>query len=320
MTGITVGVLRGGPSSEYDVSLKTGGAVLRNLPAHYKPVDILIDKNGVWHRCGVPFSPQRIIRHIDVIFNALHGYYGEDGKVQNLLDSLLIPYTGSSSLASALGMNKALAKENFRRRGIKTPYAVILKRQSFGEDKALQLWRSMPQPSIIKPVSGGSSLGVVIAKNYNEFLNGFDHSFHFSDAVLVEEYIKGREATCGVIERFRGQELYALLPTEIIPPKGRFFDYESKYGGEAREMCPSHFSTTEKRRLMDCAIAAHKALGLRHYSRSDFIVSSRGVYLLEVNTSPGLTEESLWPKACSAIGCSLPDFLDHVIQLALNKY
>src|SRR3989344_3833242 len=283
MTGITVGVLRGGPSSEYDVSLKSGGAVLRNLPAHYKPVDILIDKNGVWHRGGGPFSPQRIIRHIDVIFNALHGYYGEDGKVQNLLDSLLIPYTGSSSLASALGMNKALAKENFRRRGIKTPYAVILKRQSFGEDKALQLWRSMPQPSIIKPVSGGSSLGVVI-------------------------------------ERFRGQELYALLPTEIIPPKGRFFDYESKYGGEAREMCPSHFSTTEKRRLMDCAIAAHKALGLRHYSRSDFIVSSRGVYLLEVNTSPGLTEESLWPKACSAIGCSLPDFLDHVIQLALNKY
>lgn len=313
-----VGVLRGGPSSEYAVSLKTGGAVLRNLPAHYTPVDILIDKSGKWFSGGVSLPPERIIPRMDVIFNALHGQYGEDGKVQQLLQRWGVPYTGSTSLASALGMNKAMAKRIFKSKGIKTPHAVVLKRNTGWNKHASELYRSTPQPSVIKPVSGGSSVGTTIAHNFTDFFEGLKHAFHFSDSLLIEEYIKGREGTCGVIDRFRGQECYALPSIEIIPPSGRFFDYENKYDGSTREICPSHFSQAEKKEIMDIAIRAHKALGLRHYSRSDFIISKRGIYILEVNTLPGLTEESLLPKACKAIGCSFSDFLDHTIQLALE--
>lgn len=315
----TVGVLRGGPSSEYKISLQTGGAVLRNLPPQYKPIDILIEKNGAWFCGGVSLPPERIIPRVQVIFNALHGYYGEDGKVQQLLDKWGVPYTGSRSLASALGMNKAMAKRIFRTEGIKTPHAATFQRNTAWNKNAFELYRSFPQPSVIKPVSGGSSIGTTIAHTFADFFEGLKRAFHFSDSVLIEEHIKGREGTCGVIDRFRGQEYYALPPIEIIPPSGRFFDYENKYDGSTREVCPAYFSQSEKREIMDLAIRAHRALGLRHYSRSDFIVSKRGIYILEVNTLPGLTEESLLPKACKAVGCSFPDFLDHTIQLALGR-
>ena len=136
---------------------------------------------------------------------------------------------------------------------------------------------------------------------------------------MVEENIKGREATCGVVDKFRGNDFYSLLPIEIIKPeKSDFFDYEAKYCGGSQEICPGNFSRDEKEAIQELAVAAHKVLGLRHYSRSDFIISpGRGIYILEVNTLPGLTAESLLPKSLQAVGCSLPDFLDHLITLAL---
>ena len=319
MAHITVGVLRGGPSSEYDVSLKTGEAVLKNLPPQYKPLDILIDKKGLWHFGGVALSPERIIRRVDVIFNALHGYYGEDGKLQQLLDAWGIPYTGSRALSSALAMNKMMAKRIFKDHGIKTPHAVFLKRDTDFAERIHELYRRSPQPSVIKPTSGGSSLGIRVARNFNDFEDAIKHAFLFADSILIEEYIGGREGTCGVLEKFRGQEQYALPPVEIIPPHGRFFDYDVKYDGSTREICPASWSLEEKREVIETALKAHKALGLRHYSRIDFIVSSRGIYVLEANTLPGLTEESLLPKACAVVGCTFSQFLDHTIQLALSR-
>ena len=138
--------------------------------------------------------------------------------------------------------------------------------------------------------------------------------------MIVEECIKGREATCGVIDNFRDTKHYSLLPIEIIKPRNRdFFDYQCKYDGTTQEICPGNFSQKEKQALQNLSVKIHKALGLRHYSRSDFIVSPGGIYALEVNTLPGLTSESLFPKAMAAVGCDYLGFLDHLLNLALRR-
>lgn len=320
MHKIRVGVLRGGPSNEYEVSLKTGATVLNNLKKDkYNPRDIFIDKNGIWHLEGKPMKPLEALDHIDVVFNALRGNFGEDGKLQHILESCNVKFTGSGSLASALGMNKVLSKEIFRREKIKTPQHKILDSIHKMKEHILNLFRSFSLPIIVKPVSSGSSVGVYIIKDYPSFepaiINAFDHS----DSVMIEEFIQGKEATCGVIDDFRDQRYYALPPVEICPHNG-FFDYEAKYQGRSDEIVPGNFTADEKAEIESMAILAHKALGLRHYSRSDFIIHPhRGVFILETNTLPGLTPESLLPKSLNAVGASLPHFLDHIVSLALSE-
>ncbi len=321
MSRLRVAVLRGGPSSEYDVSLATGRSVLTHLDEdRYQPLDVLITRDGVWHFRGMPVEPERVARQADVVVNALHGSYGEDGGVQRVLESLRIPYTGSRAVPSAAAMHKAVAKEYLRAHGVKTPRHVVFPVSHDLNQRVVELFRNFPQPSVIKPVNAGSSVGVTVARTFAEFENGIVHGFQFSPTLLIEEYIVGREATCGVVDQFRGEDTYALFPIEIVPPReNAFFDYHAKYSGASDEICPGRFSASEKKEIQDLALLAHQSLGLRHYSRSDFIVSPRGVYFLEVNTLPGLTEQSLVPKALAAHGVSLPEFLDHVINLAVAE-
>lgn len=293
---------------------------MKNLPEKYSPVDVFIDKSGVWHIQGIPHEPHQALKKIDVAFNAMHGEYGEDGKVQKILDTFSIPYTGSKTLASALGMNKVLAKKIFKSHNIKTPYFKVESKNEDIDKIASKLFNTFSIPAVVKPISSGSSVGVSIAYDFQDLKKALVKAFEYSETVLVEEYIKGREATCGVVDKFRGDDFYSLLPIEILKPeKSDFFDYEAKYCGSSQEICPGNFSQSEKQAIQDLAISAHKALGLRHYSRSDFIISPRrGIYILEVNTLPGLTEESLLPKSLNAIGCSMSDFLDHLITMALK--
>ncbi|MDO8492276.1 MAG: D-alanine--D-alanine ligase [bacterium] len=317
-----VGVLRGGPSSEFDVSLATGKTVLDNLPEDlYQPIDIFIDQKGEWHRRGIPVTPERAVMDIDVIFNALHGQYGEDGKVQQLLDHFKMPYTGSGALASAVGMNKILAKKHFVQKGIKTPYYKVIEMSPNLDEKLVEIFRTFPQPSVIKPYNGGSSLGVTVARNFNEFCQSTANAFHYSPKIIIEEYIDGREGTLGLIENFRQMPIYALLPVEIQPINGRtFFDYEAKYAGHSNEICPGNFSKGEVEEIIKAVSASHEAIGGRHYSRTDFIIHPRrGIYVLEVNTLPGLTESSLIPKSLQALGIKLSEFLHHIISLAQRK-
>ena len=319
MSMIRVGVLRGGPSREYDVSLQTGQSVLTYLPEHYKAHDILITKDGVWHWQGIPTTPDKVAGQVDVFFNALHGEYGEDGRLQNILDQLGTPYTGSGTFASAVGMNKELAKEVFRRQGLKVPQGLRIGRQEEG-NQARKIFEKISPPWIVKPLASGSSVGLFFARAYPELVRAIKKSLEISPNILVEEYIRGREATCGVVDNFRGQRYYALPAIEIRKPGGKqVWDYTDKYSGETEEICPGNFTPEEKRSLEEMTIKAHDALGLRHYSRSDFILSPRGIYVLETNTLPGMTAESLLPKALAAVGCKYPDFLDHVIRLALEK-
>jgi D-alanine-D-alanine ligase len=322
MSKIRVAVIRGGPSTEYEVSLKTGESILKNLPKKYEAVDVFIDKEGIWHIKGKPIKPQELSHKCEVVFNALHGQFGEDGTVQKILEDLHIPFTGSKSLASAIGMNKALSKDFFKKHGLKVAHGKVIKKSEYNKHTASELFKSFPQPSVFKPVRGGSSVGTSIAHTIEEIHKALDKAFLYDDQVLIEECIKGKEATCGVIENFRNEHLYALLPVEIVPNKGKFFDYDTKYGTETGEVekCPGNFTLEESKKIQELAKEAHKAIGARHYSRSDFILHpKRGIFILEINTLPGLTTESLVPKEIKAIGSSYGEFLGHLIELALKR-
>ena len=318
MPKIRVGVIRGGPSSEHEVSLETGRAMLEHLPEHYEGVDIIIGRDGVWRIGGEPVRLDELGDFVEVILNGLHGEYGEDGQVQRELDRFGMPYTGSGTAPSATAFNKELTKEFFNRHGIKTPLHVTLAAGAVSDVRLREIFSTHAPPYVVKPVRAGSSVATYIAHTLPELVEGVHSAFAQGfDEVLVEEYIKGREGTCGVIDDFRGEKHYALPPIEIVPPPdAAFFDYRVKYDGSTREICPGNFTHEEKQTMQDAARAIHEALGLSHYSRSDFIVSPRGVYALEVNTLPGMTLESLLPKALDAVGMSYQDFLDHLVRLA----
>lgn len=331
---IKVGVIRGGISGEYEVSLKTGSNVLSHLRADklnekYKAIDILIDKEGVWHINGKPVAILDVFHSVDVIFNALHGDFGEDGKVQQMLDGWKIPYTGSGAFPSALGYNKVLAKEQFNLLGIKTPNHIIIPKYNeedadikvYSKKTAKQIHALLSPPWIVKPLSGGSSVGMRVARTYPELMDAFEDGVNKEVDVLVEEMIEGKEATVGVIDNFRDKAVYVLPATEIRVHKGKsFFDFEAKYKGMSKEICPGNFTNSEKLELEKLASLIHIGLNLSHYSRSDFIIHpKKGIYALEVNTLPGLTDESLIPKMLKAVGADVPSFIDHIIKLALKK-
>jgi len=321
MQRIKVAVLRGGPGVESEVSMKSGKNILENLSDKYIPVDVFVAKDKAWYLDGVSITPEKLFRIADVVFNAMHGEYGEDGKVQQLMDHFGVKYTGSRALASALGMNKALTKDIFIKAGLKTPVYKVIKKGDNLEGIDQVIFKTFPMPGIVKPGGSGSSIGVSLVKTLKEILPAIEKALKYSNVVIVEEFIKGKEATCGVVENFRGETIYPLLPVEILQPKEfEFFGYDAKYSGCSCEVCPGNFSDKEKKTIQNMAVEAHRILGLRHYSRSDFIVSpKRGIYILEVNTLPGLTKESLLPKSLEAVGCSLTHFLDHVITLALEQ-
>ena len=317
---VRIGVLRGGPSPEYDISLKSGEHVLSHLRETHKPVDIFIGRDGAWHMHGVPRSPDRILKHVDVVFNALHGAYGEDGGVQEILEHHGVPYTGSDRFSSAMAMNKHFTKERVRAGGIKTPISVMVRNTENISSVARNIFSSFPHPLIVKPTSGGSSLGLYLVDSIADLTVALETIFAVYDSAVVEEYISGREVTCAVVDDFRGQEVYALPIIEIITsPESPLFDYHSKYIQEAREICPAHIPLDMKREIERQSAQIHSLLELSHYSRSDFIISpTRGMYFLEVNSLPGMTTSSLMPKSFEAVGVTMPEFIHHVLRLALN--
>ncbi|MGD0328237.1 MAG: D-alanine--D-alanine ligase [Minisyncoccia bacterium] len=316
-----VGVLRGGPSREHEISLKSGAAILANLPEErFVARDIYINKDGAWHDRGKPISPERVLRQVDVVLIGLHGEYGEDGEVQKLLERFGVPYAGADSFGSYLAMHKLMAKMRAKEVGLLTPEFYYVENVANSEDIAREIIRNFHQPVVVKPIGWGSSVGVSIVGGYASVLAAIEQLFtDGAPRVLVEEYIRGKEATAGVVERLRGEALYALPAIEIIPPEDDFFSYDAKYSGGTREICPGNFSRVATEELRLAAKAMHRALGLRHYSRSDFIVAPKGVYYLETNTLPGLTTESLLPKSLVAVGVSFPDFLSHLVNLAFER-
>lgn len=322
MKGTVVGILRGGPSREHEVSLKTGHAMLTHLPPEEFTVrDIYIDRKGVWHERGAIVRPEQVLNTVDLVLLALHGEYGEDGGVQKLLELHGIPYAGADSLGSAIGMHKVLTKERAKESNIQVPRHVLIESPEQISDAAYEIVRNFPQPVIVKPIRWGSSVGITLANGYAPLV-GAAHNLFLSgaDMVMVEELVRGTEVTVGVIEQFRGEEFYTLPPVQMTPPKDiGFLSYETKCSGKNTGLCPARISKEEEEELGRLATEMHRGLRLRHYSVSDFIVSPRGIYYLETNTLPGMTTTSALPQALKAVGASLSDFLTHLVNLSLKR-
>jgi D-alanine-D-alanine ligase len=312
MTGpglLRVAVLYGGKSSERAVSIASGNQVMQSLdPARYRVTgyDLKTDLSRL-----VAEAPA-----IDVALIILHGRFGEDGTVQGLLELLGIPYQGSGVLGSALAMNKKLTKFMYRQAGLPVARDRLLEKGR--EGRLEEIGRELGWPLVIKPNQEGSSFGITIVRDEARLEEGLQKAFQLDNEVLVEEYLAGREITCGVLGN---AELQALPLVEIIPTeKYDFFDYEAKYKeGASREICPAPVSPEITRQAQEYGIRAHRVLGLRGYSRTDMIVRGEKIILLETNTIPGMTRTSLFPQAAQAAGLTFGALLDRLIELALEK-
>jgi D-alanine-D-alanine ligase len=321
MTRTVVGVLRGGTSSEYNLSLKTGAAMMQALPVEkYEVRDILIDRSGMWHLRGAPSTPVRAITQVDVILNALHGGVGEDGTVQRILERSGTPYAGSRGLASAMALNKIRSRDILLRAGVRMPRALSFSHatEMHTGDMASAVFEQFGPPYVVKPPSEGAGSGIRIAKSIVELPHALGDSIDEYGAALVEEYIRGQEASIGMIEHFRGEDLYALPPAHVshgLP----FFDLNAHHTAAAKHVVPSPFSYVQKLSIADIAKRAHQALSLSHFSRADLMVTPRAIYLLEINAIPGLYPGSSFPHMLESVGSSIAEFLEHAIYLARRK-
>jgi len=295
-----VTVLRGGPSQEYDVSMRSGQSVAKALEKLKYPFkDVVITKSGEWLYNGFVRSPDSLLDATDVVFIALHGEYGEDGRVQRVLQRKNIPFTGSRAMSSAVAFNKELTKRTLGSYDVKMPrHRKVGQHEIYTLNKeARQIVCDIGNELFIKPISGGSSYGARYVTNETDLRRTLEELLQIYEQVLVEEYVRGREATVGVLSNFRGESLYILPAIEIIPPKGEpMFSTENKYNGKTDEVVPGRFSYSERMKLAEIASLAHQVINCDHYSRSDFIVKNGEVYFLELNTLPGLTDQSLFPK------------------------
>ncbi len=319
MARITVGILRGGSSSEYESSVRSGAAVMNALPEdRYDTRDIFIDKNGLWHSRGMPAEPARALAQVDVVYNALHGGAGEDGTVQRILERAGIPYTGSKVIASNASSNKIIARELLSRAGINIPRGkVFTLRDGPTGEMAMQVFQMFPPPYVVKPPSEGSSIGIIIADTLPALPDAIGDVLDAYGVALIEEFILGSEATVGVIENFRKEPLYALPPAEIVLPKSaRYLDKDVLQSHSHRLIVPSNFSFADKRALADAARAAHRALGMAHFSNVDMILTRRGPYVLEANASPALHDKSPMHHMLHSVGASVGDFAEHILAQA----
>lgn len=317
---LTIGVLMGGPSSEHDVSLNTGWNVIENLDrSKYIPIGIRLTKEKEWIVRGRKTTEAKAIAGCDLVFNALHGSFGEDGRIQALLEYFEKPYTGSGITASAIAMDKLRSREIFKLSGLSVPKTLkIRKGDNYQALLSLFVGKVTKLPVVVKPCSNGSSVGVKIVKNMADLAKAIKEAFRLDKKVLIEEFIEGTEVTCGVLDNLNGR-VSALPVTEIIPRRGhKFFDYKAKYkAGHTDEITPARIEGDLTSRVQEIAVRAHQLLGCRAYSRTDMIIKNGGIYVLEVNTLPGLTKNSLLPKAASIAGLTFPQLLDKVIESSL---
>lgn len=296
-------VLCGGTSPERAVSLRSGSAVAAALTARGHDVRLVDPKDGL-QQYGAE------LEQAEVVFPVLHGAGGEDGTAQQILEAIHVPYVGSSAAASALCFNKQSAKKRLQEAGITVPQGAVVTIDT--------LWESSftLQPFVLKPLDGGSSIDTFIVRDVSLADKlAIEHAFRTHSQMLLEELIDGVEVTVGVL----GET--ALPPVEIIPPKGAEFDYENKYNGKTTELCPpKHLTSTQQQTAQTLAVEVHHILGCRDISRTDFIMDASGtLYTLETNTLPGMTDQSLVPKAAETAGISMQELTDRLLHMALTR-
>jgi D-alanine-D-alanine ligase len=302
-----VAVVMGGPSAEREVSLNTGKAILAAL-----------QEKG-YDAVGIDLEPKRFIEQLreagaQVVFNAIHGKYGEDGLLQGALELLGIPYTGSGVQASANAMDKATSKRLFLQAGISTPGSrLYTAAEAKQRPLAGEIVAAFGLPVVVKPATQGSSIGVTIVEAEAALAAALDTAFKYDDNVLIEKFIQGRELTVAIL----GADTPRALPViEIVPHSGRY-DYTSKYTKGATEYrCPATLDEAVTKAVQAEALAAFALLGCRGIGRVDVMLDAAGQpYVLEVNTIPGMTATSLVPKAAAAAGISFPDLCEQILLM-----
>lgn len=341
---IKVAVLMGGKSPEHEISVLSGQQVVKYLnKKKYEILPVVISKDGTrWQLTSVEsilslknpidlkgtnteiviqrkkeLSQESLSQEkgIDVVFIAIHGPFGEDGTIQGILEVSGIPYTGSRILASSLGMDKAMFRKVMIAEKIAIPKYVVVNKN----DKQNSIFKSLGKPPyFVKPVDQGSSVGSSLVKTKKDLSKALRLAFKYSDMALVDEYIKGLEVTCAVV----GNDSPIALPiTEIHPVKSNFFDYESKYLGHgSEEITPALISMSLTKKIQKLSVDVYKAIGCKGFGRVDFIIKNgKSPFVLEINTVPGLTSESLLPKAAKAAGISYTKLLDTIIKYAMEK-
>ncbi|MDD6307541.1 MAG: D-alanine--D-alanine ligase [Clostridiales bacterium] len=345
-------VLAGGLSTERDVSFKTGDMVAKALRENGHQVILLDvfmgysdkkeDLTGIFERSeevsvkveGIPevapdlakvkasrkdksdnfFGPNviELCRMADIVFMALHGENGENGKIQAAFDLFGIKYTGTGYLGSALAMNKGMAKNLFLHHGIPCPKGASMKKENRMDDVAAL---GVSLPCVVKPCCGGSSIGVSIAHTNEEFKAALDEAFRWENELIIEEYVEGREFSVGVID-------FKALPVIEIAPVQGFYDYKNKYkAGSAVETCPADLPKDISEKMQGYAEAVAEVLGLDTYSRTDFLLNKNNeIFCLEANTLPGMTPTSLLPQEANVIGMNFNQLCEKLIEISLQKY
>jgi D-alanine-D-alanine ligase len=302
-SGIKVGVFGGGVSCEREISLisaKEAFSALERKGIKATLVDIFTrDKEKI--------KKLILSEGIDLAFIALHGEFGEDGKIQEILEELAIPYTGSGPLASYLAMDKISSKQIFLKEGISTARFVIWENDKF-------LSKNIKYPTVVKPYFAGSSLGVSIVWQEHELKGAIEKALSIQDKIILEDYIDGRELTVGIL----GEKPLAVI--EIVPKKG-YFDFSSKYSDGLTEfIAPAKLEEDIYRKVQEIGLKAHQALGCRNFSRVDIRLDKSNIpYVLEVNSIPGLTSHSLLPLSAKCCGIGFDDLMLEMVSLALHE-
>lgn len=334
-------VLVGGNSAERDVSLATGEAVIKALresghdvlsidtargrelldtarpllPQGISPLPPTVESGLSTHTPDEVITALRLpeTKAIDIVFLALHGGDGEDGHLQALLDLAGVHYTGSGQTASVLAMNKHLAKLIFSAREIPTPAWIFLESAKTTRPEFAEVVTQLGQPFIVKPNEQGSTVGFSIVETETDYFPAVDSAFNHDRAVLLEQYIPGREVTIAIL----GDR--ALPVIEIVPEHG-VYDYECKYtAGKSQYICPAELSPALTRQAQSISLQAFNAIGCFGYGRVDFRLNNQGeLYCLEINTLPGMTATSLVPKAAAAVDIGFAELIETICQLAIN--
>ncbi len=300
----------GGPSTERQISLKSGEAIYESLKqsgCEVTAIDIKTDDTEE----NIDFLQSC---RIDCAFIALHGYFGEDGQIQKILENLNIPYTGSGIMASRLAIDKISSRMIFEICGLKVPKYKTIDKNVIQNQFCWDIPKEFKLPLVVKPSSHGSSVGLSIVDKKEDFINAVETASNFDKKVIVEEYIEGREVTVGIVNN-------DALPVIEIITKNRFFDYQAKYEtGLTEYVIPAKLDKKLTRVLQQKALIAHRSLGCSGFSRVDMIIrKDNAPVILEVNTIPGFTQTSLLPKAAKAAGMNFTNLCLKLIRLAYEK-
>ncbi|MDR6779117.1 D-alanine-D-alanine ligase [Paenibacillus peoriae] len=299
-----IGVIMGGISSEREISLQTGQEMINHLDrSRYEVVPMVIEQ-----RADLIAQVQQT--GIDIALLALHGQYGEDGTVQGALETLGIPYTGSGVLASSLCMNKQLSKMLLKAAGVHTPSGLYWQGM---DDYDPQVVERLGYPVIVKPNTGGSSIGIQLVQNEKELLSAVQGACSLDQAILIESYYEGTEITCSIVD---GEVLPII---SISSARSKWFDYKAKYEVGGAEEKVVELPPVIEQRVREAALASYRLLQCKVYARVDMILCQDRPYVLEVNTLPGMTANSLLPKSAAAAGITFTQLLDHIIASSLHE-